>query len=306
MSQAAKRHKPDPPPTAALASTPDPAKLGPFYKILRQDLTHHEFTYQPGLNVDTQPFQPDARCSGGLYFSNLEHIAEYLHYGDLVARVTVPPEACWIQEAPGKFKADRIILNDIQPRKDWDLWNDTAFVERAVAVLGLYLKYVKNQTPELCLAAVQQNGDALSYVKDQSPEICLAAVQQNGLALEYVKHQTPELCLAAVQQNGLALEYVKDQSPEICLAAVQQNGLAVQEYVKHQTPELCLAAVQQNGLALVYVKHQTPELCLVAVQQNGLALEHVNFQTSKLCSAAVQQNGWALRFVKVGQQLTVT
>jgi len=37
---------------------------------------------------------------------------------------------------------------------------------------------------------------ALVHVKDQTPELCLAAVQQNGLALERVHHPTPEICLA--------------------------------------------------------------------------------------------------------------
>jgi hypothetical protein len=56
-------------------------------------------------------------------------------------------------------------------------------------------KYVKKQTPELCLEAVKQNGYALYYVKKQAPELCLEAVKQNGYALKHVKKQTPEICL---------------------------------------------------------------------------------------------------------------
>jgi hypothetical protein len=88
---------------------------------------------------------------------------------------------------------------------------------------GLALDYVKEQTPEICIAAVEQNGNAIQFVKEQTPEICIAAVSQNGLALRFVKEQTPELCLAAVEQNGLALRYVKEKTPEICLAAVKEN-----------------------------------------------------------------------------------
>jgi len=36
------------------------------------------------------------------------------------------------------------------------------------------------------LDAVKQNGRALEYVKDQTPEICLAAVKQGSGALAYV------------------------------------------------------------------------------------------------------------------------
>jgi hypothetical protein len=37
------------------------------------------------------------------------------------------------------------------------------------------------------------DGQALYYVKNQTEEICLAAVKQNGLALYYVKKQTENL-----------------------------------------------------------------------------------------------------------------
>jgi len=120
---------------------------------------------------------------------------------------------------------------------------------------GLNIKYVKVQTPEICLAAVKQEGEALQYVKDQSPEIYLAAVKQDGNALQYIKDQSPEVCLAAVKQNGYALPYVKDQSPEVCLAAVKEYG-DVLRYVKDQTPEICLAAVKQNKGAFKFVNKE--------------------------------------------------
>ena len=69
----------------------------------------------------------------------------------------------------------------------------------------------------------QHCGDVLLYVKEQTPEICLKAVKQNGLALYFVKEQTPEICLAAVKQNGYAVEFVEKQTYEICEAAVNQN-----------------------------------------------------------------------------------
>ena len=49
----------------------------------------------------------------------------------------------------------------------------------------------------------------LQRVKDQTPEICLAAVKQNGCALRFVKEQTKEICLAAVKQDRCALLHLK-------------------------------------------------------------------------------------------------
>ena len=48
--------------------------------------------------------------------------------------------------------------------------------------------------------------------EEQTSELCMAAVKQNGQALEYVKKQTPEICMAAVKQGERALEYVKNDA----------------------------------------------------------------------------------------------
>lgn len=56
-------------------------------------------------------------------------------------------------------------------------------------------------TEEEDLRRVKRDGLALQFVKEQTPEICLAAVEDIGLALDFVKEQTPEICLAAVQQS---------------------------------------------------------------------------------------------------------
>ena len=117
----------------------------------------------------------------------------------------------------------------------------------------VYVTVCKNQTPEICLEAIRQNGHALRYIKTSTtPEICLEAVRKNGCALRYIRAPAPEICLEAVRQNGYALQYVISQTPEICLEAVRQNGDALQ-YVLSQTPEICLEAVRENENALEYV-----------------------------------------------------
>ena len=58
------------------------------------------------------------------------------------------------------------------------------------------------------LKAVERNGYALRYVKDQTPDICLKAVEADDDALRYVKDQTPDICLKAVERNGYALRFV--------------------------------------------------------------------------------------------------
>ena len=43
------------------------------------------------------------------------------------------------------------------------------------------------------MQAVRQNGNALRYVSNQTPEICIEAVRQNGNALRYVLNKIPEI-----------------------------------------------------------------------------------------------------------------
>ena len=74
------------------------------------------------------------------------------------------------------------------------------------------------------LANIRRNGEYIKYVKEQeqTPELCLEAVKQNGWALQFVKNQTYDVCLEAIRQNGLALRFASralQQDPEVILAA---------------------------------------------------------------------------------------
>lgn len=95
-----------------------------------------------------------------------------------------------------------------------------------VEVMGEIL--LKNN---ILFQGVEKDARALKYIEDQSEELCLKAVKKFGCALEYVKHQTPEICMEAVKQDGYALKFVKEQTPVLCLAAVQQDVYAL-KFVK--------------------------------------------------------------------------
>ena len=119
-----------------------------------------------------------------------------------------------------------MILSDIETRINELLGFDPSNEKECMEAIKEYphvLKYIKNQTLDMCLIAVRQNGLLLEYVKEQTFGICLEAVKQNGEALKFVKSQTPKLCMEAVEQTPYALEYVKNQTPEICKMAVEKD-----------------------------------------------------------------------------------
>ena len=199
------------------------SSLGLYIKFLSSDRTHHGLTYKIGLNTDPLPFVGSGECqAGGIYFSELVHMGKWSHYGTSAALVEIPTDAQVYKEPCGtKLKADKIEIVKIVDMNGDPYWLQTLLDNYPAKILEVVtsvknaIAYVKEQTPEICLAAVTVNRCAIRYVKKQTPEICLAAVTRYGCAIEYVKEQTPVICLAAVTSSGGALEYVKDQTPEI-------------------------------------------------------------------------------------------
>ena len=92
-----------------------------YFKILRENLTHHGFTYKKGLNVDVKPFDLTPECDGGLFFADEKHILEFCDYGMKIAEVTLP-EGEEVVQVEEKYKAHSIILGKI-----YDLWTVETF-----------------------------------------------------------------------------------------------------------------------------------------------------------------------------------
>ena len=298
------------------------------YKFLNDNLNHRGFIYAEGLNIDTEPFNPTGICSiGGLYFCEEAECWQYCtDYGTKRALIEIPNDArVYVEQS--KFKADKIFITEIKEFDDIDdvFWIDILPKNAEV------LKYIKNQTEELCILAVKKLGCAFKYVNEQfrTEDMCILAIKHNGWTFEYMKeYQTERICRLAVQRNNKALEYVNEEfkTNELCVLAVNQRGLSL-EFIDNQTLELCALAVKQNGHALCYVQDQfrtkeicylaiqqdyqalfyikdmisdfINELCIYAVEQNGLALLYVKNQTPEICKLAVLQNGSALKYVKV-------
>ena len=76
---------------------------------------------------------------------------------------------------------------------------------------------------ENALKEVKRNGLLLRWVKEQTPEICMTAVKQNGEALQWVKEQTPEMCAAAMLENPNAEKYA-EWKPEYKEPEADENG----------------------------------------------------------------------------------
>lgn len=119
----------------------------------------------------------------------------------------------------------------------------------------------QHQDPNILLEIVRVNGRALTHVSPHIanyPAICLAAVQNRGDALMYVNADAVgahlhDIRLAAVTEWPEVLCDMKDQTLDICLTAVQANEWTI-EYVDDQTLELCLIAVKADIRTMAYIR----------------------------------------------------
>ena len=182
-----------------------------FVKLTRKNEIHNNFKFKTGLNIDIIPFDPSGQCKvGGLYFTDIDIMYKWLHYNDeymeWMRYVTIPMDA-QIYVEDSKFKCDKFILSE----REVIAFTDNIQMMNAIKQSYMALRYVEDQTPELCLYAVQQDCWALQFVKNQTDDLCKLAIKKSGSALQFVNNQTYEMCKTVVSEYKGALPWVKNK-----------------------------------------------------------------------------------------------
>jgi hypothetical protein len=92
-----------------------------------------------------------------------------------------------------------------------------------------YIRFIKNQTHEICMEAVKQYGYLLRYVKNQTYEICMEAIKSNPCAIKYVLNRTPDMYTSDVEAyinrriKEIGQEYICTDD-ENCMICFETNG----------------------------------------------------------------------------------
>jgi hypothetical protein len=322
-----------------------------YYILLLQNLTtSNGYVYKEGLNIFPSNDSKSHPSTNYLYFRDLKNLflEQYYHHPFIAKVDLINPDQnnelstsstviSYTHYRYNDYATDKCILGPVQKLEDFFSSNPDA-IHIALKQDGTLIKFIKNQTSDICIEAVKQNGLSLQYVKEQTADICIEAVKQNGLSLCFVKEQTADICIKAVKQNGLSLCYVKEQTDDICIKAVKHDGLSLQ-YVKDQnmvkhlyydivkktveynlslkknywnwwTPsivqyindaEVCENLVKEFPMALMWIKDdmQTHKMCIEVMKKYGMALRFVANQTLEICLEAVKNDGMALQYVNI-------
>lgn len=159
------------------------------------------------------------------------------------------------------------------------------------------LKYVDNQTVDICLAAIAEDIEELSDIRNQTTYICCKAIEMNPFALEYIKNQTKFLIHYAIDINYNALQLVRNQTKDIVMYALKKSPEAI-KYSNYQDDEICCIAIKSDISFLIYVINQTEKVCLFAVQKNPKAMKYIRKQTEDLCIKCLQITPKVFKYIR--------
>lgn len=81
----------------------------------------------------------------------------------------------------------------------------------------------KNQTYNICLEAVKNNGDAFQYVKEEfkTHELCLMAIRDDVFNMTYIENPTKEIQLEALKIDSTVISVFEEINFEVVLTALQ-------------------------------------------------------------------------------------
>lgn len=122
---------------------------------------------------------------------------------------------------------------------------------------GEELELAAFQTHDICMKAVKMDSSTIVWVKNQTPEICDAAIQKaassGGQALRDVlasiRNHTLEVCREVLRHYPLMLEHLRNQQEEVCFIAIQfasvKDVSIILTDIREQTVKICIAAYRK-------------------------------------------------------------
>lgn len=234
-----------------------------YFKLLNADLKHFEFQYVEGLNVLIEPFRPGDACqSGGLYFTDFEHIGKFVDANHAwIAPVTIPPGATVYHEpCETKWKSDRIVLGPKRPFKEFlaEQTEDTILRWMAMGCSSAIMELLDPQPLAACMAFVKRfrYSNGLVYVKVHTAELSLAAVEAHPMALAHVRPEflTHELAMMATRKDPHVVNVFKDEAFRLAAVAEKPDAINHMTDPSRAVIEAALKAAPPSAKIIVNIR----------------------------------------------------
>lgn len=214
-----------------------------YIKLTPENEIHNGLRYRRGLIMDNVDFKEGKYDGGGISACTIENMPYWAKYHTemmMFYRVVTFPEDALIHTETTRVKASKVILGEKRPVADLHGWQDPKFCKEAVIKNAYCLKFVNDQTEELCLSALQSKiigPEVLLFVRTPTDKIVKEFIKYDYHALEFVNEQTKSLCEFAVKRNDKALNSIRELTLDLIFLAIEHSSNLVHLLdllVKHQ------------------------------------------------------------------------
>ena len=235
-------------------------------RIIMPSKIHNDYEWHEGVNVDPLPFNPSGACQhGGLYFTTPEWVLKFRHRSEelddhYIGQIQLDnDEAVWQEKTYTgqwshyfyKWKAHTVTLvnmtkiSDMSDAEYYDLIGHRILKKSPEP-------YDKLKQHEQWLNLISHKPKALKYVRHQTQEICLTAVNFKRSTIKHVKARYLPQCLAIIVRDGHFTPRVF-QSVSVLKTILANDGMRLSQIPSDvKTQEMVDIAVANNPEAARY------------------------------------------------------
>ena len=162
------------------------------YKVISKDMQHYDHKYNLGFNKINKFISSNVCCEGGFYLTDNTNISLYLHYGENIAKISLPNTSLIYLEDK-KIKVSELVIEKIISKHE----------------------YFSNLNDKFQLEAVKQRGYSIQYINNPDKKVQLESVKQDGFLIQYINNPDKEVQLEAVKQNEYSIKYINNPDKEV-------------------------------------------------------------------------------------------
>lgn len=133
------------------------------------------------------------------------------------------------------------------------------------------IKYVKNQTEDMQLLAVEVEPMLLGDLKKPSDKVIEKAIIKNPYAIMYVKNQTEEMCKLAISIDPYVIKAIKYQTEDMHIQVLEHPKFysVIPKHMVGMSRELQLIAIKKDPYSIGFVEDaHLEELQMEALKLN--------------------------------------
>lgn len=153
------------------------------------------------------------------------------------------------------------------------------------------------QNPAQVLMIIREKPTWLRFVKNQTEELCIEAIKKNITAFKYVKNQTYNTCTAVLDKSLEYFKYIKEPTLEIKKYLLSKDGTYIKDF-ENPSEELIIEAVKSKPESIFFISKPSEKVLEVLFKYDGSYLEYYPTENVELQKIAIANNILSINFIK--------